>query len=165
MPYIQLKDQQFPLGPVDLKVGAFEGAEARLPGEDPSARAVLRLGADGVGLVSRGNADAVVHVNGVLLGAESVPLLHGDRIELGGHELRYGADQEHETKPIPSESVRSELRPAAGGVRPPSAATGGRVISLVDGREYAVPLSALTIDRRMCPASTRGLRRRMADTS
>ena len=93
MPYIQFQDRQFPLGPADLTVGAFDGAAVRLPGDDPKARAVLKVGADGTGIIRRGSADAVVLLNGLQLGMEPSPILHGDKVELGGHSLRYGDDK------------------------------------------------------------------------
>jgi pSer/pThr/pTyr-binding forkhead associated (FHA) protein len=149
MPYIQFKDQQFPLGPADLTVGAFEGAAARLPGKDPNAHAVLKLGADGIGLISRGSADAVVFVNGVQLGAEPVPILHGDKIELGGHELRYGVERGLNAQPIANATEPDEIKSKMGGPRPPGAAVGGRLVSLTDGREYTVPVTGLSIGREI----------------
>ena len=83
MPYIQFNDQRFPLTAAELTVGSYEGAAVRLPGDDPALRAVLLIGADGTGLVRRGSADATVFVNGVQLGAEPSPLLHGDKLSLG----------------------------------------------------------------------------------
>ncbi|HVT40023.1 MAG TPA: FHA domain-containing protein [Gemmatimonadaceae bacterium] len=149
MPYIQFRDQQFPLGPADLTVGAFEGAAARLPGEDASAHAILKLGADGIGLISRGSAAAVVLVNSIQLGAEPVPILHGDKIELGGHELRYGVEQGLNVQPIANATEHDEIKSKLGRPRPPGAAVGGRLVSLTDGREYAVPVTGLTIGREI----------------
>src|SRR5437762_9906536 len=38
---------------------------------------------------SKGTPAAEVLINGVRLGAEPTPLLHGDKVEVGGHELTF----------------------------------------------------------------------------
>ena len=146
MPYIKFKHQQFSLGPADLTVGAFDGAAARLPGDDPKASAVFKLGADGSGIVCRGEAGAEIYVNGVLLGAEPGFLLHGDRIGIGGHELRYGED---------IQGGRTSFAPGMAGALDAvhhsgvAGAARGRLVSLVDGREYAVPANGLSVGREI----------------
>src|SRR3990172_8873585 len=150
MPYIQFKDQHFPLGPADLTVGTFDGAAVRLPGDDPKARAVLRVGADGTGIIRRGGPDAIVFLNGVQLGVEPSPILHGDKVELGGHELRYGDDKKGgSTQFISAMNIPEALRSRTGGPRKPTTATGGRLVSLVDGREYPVPDAGVPFGREI----------------
>ena len=140
MPYIQFNDQRFPLTAAELTVGAYEGAALRLPGEDPTLRAVLMIGSDGTGLAKRGSTDSVVFINGVQLGAEPSPLLHGDKLSLGAHELRYGDDVKGgSTQFLSSMSIPDALKAKSNSPKKPTPATGGRLVSLVDGREYAVP--------------------------
>jgi pSer/pThr/pTyr-binding forkhead associated (FHA) protein len=151
MPYLQLQDQQFPLPAGDATVGAFEGATVRLPSGDATAHAVVSVGAKGV-VIKRGSPDAIVLVNGVQLGNEPNPLLHGDRVEIGGHELRLGDDQkEGSTQFVSAADVAALVAGAKGGSAPkkPTTATGGRLVSLVDGREYAVPESGITFGREV----------------
>lgn len=139
MPYIQFNDQQIALGSADLAIGAFDGAALRLPGDDPTARAWLRVGPDGTGIVRRGSPDAMVLVNGVQVGLEPSPLLHGDRVELGGHALHYGDDQKGgSTQFVSAAEIAQQLEKVANVPRKPTSASGGRLVSLVDGREYAV---------------------------
>jgi pSer/pThr/pTyr-binding forkhead associated (FHA) protein len=150
MPYIQFKDRQFPLGQADLTVGAYDGAAVRLPGDDPAARAVLTVGSDGTGIIRRGGADALVLVNGVHLGNEPSPLIHGDKVELGGQALAYGDDKKSgSTQFVSANDIPEALRARMGGARKPTAATGGRVVSLVDGREYAVPDAGASFGREI----------------
>ncbi len=150
MPYIQFKDQQFPLAQADLTVGAFDGAGVRLPGDDPSARAILKLAADGTGLVRRGAADAVVLLNGVQLGAEPSPILHGDKVEVAGCELRYGDDKKSgSTQFLSAASIPDSLKARVATPKKPTTATGGRLVSLVDGREYPVPDAGVTFGREI----------------
>lgn len=150
MPYIQFQDRQFALGPADVTVGAFEGATVRLPGDDPRAFAVLRVGADGTGIIRRGGADAIVLLNGLQLGQEPSPILHGDKIELGGHSLRYGDDKKGgSTQFISSADLPESLKSRIGTPKKPTTATGGRLVSLVDGREYTVPDGGVVFGREI----------------
>ncbi|MBA3853744.1 MAG: hypothetical protein C0503_04960 [Gemmatimonas sp.] len=150
MPYLQLQDQQFPLPAGDATVGAFEGATVRLPSGAASARAIVTLGPSGV-VIKRGAPDAVILVNGVQLGVEPSPLLHGDRVEIAGHELRLGDDQkEGSTKFVSAADVAALVANAKGGApKKPTTATGGRLVSLVDGREYTVSDAGVTFGREV----------------
>ena len=82
MAYLQFRDQRVTLTSADQAIGAFDGAALRIPGDDPTARAMVRLAADGTGVITRGSPEAIVSVNGVQLGAVPSPLLHGDKVEL-----------------------------------------------------------------------------------
>ena len=150
MPYIQFNDQRFPLTAAELTVGAYDGAALRLPGDDARLRAVLLIGADGTGIVRRGATDAVVLVNGVQLGAEPTPLLHGDKVSLGAHDLRYGDDVKGgSTQFVSSASLPDALKAKPNAPKKATTATGGRLVSLVDGREYAVPEAGVTFGREI----------------
>ena len=150
MPYIQFNDQRFPLTAAELTVGAYDGAALRLPGDDATLRAVLLVGADGTGLVRRGSADSAVFVNGVQLGAEPSPLLHGDKLSLGAHELRYGDDVKGgSTQFLSSMNVPDAIRAKGSAPKKPTTATGGRLVSLVDGREYPVPDAGVSFGREI----------------
>ncbi len=150
MPYIQFNDQRFPLTAAELTVGAYDGAGLRLPGDDVNLRAVLLVGADGTGIVRRGGADAIVLVNGVQLGAEPSPLLHGDRLSLGVYDLRYGDDvKAGGTHFLSSVNAPESLKARGNAPKQATAATGGRLVSLVDGREYPVPPGGVTFGREI----------------
>jgi pSer/pThr/pTyr-binding forkhead associated (FHA) protein len=113
-------------------------------------RAVLHIGADGTGLVRRGSSEAIVFVNGVQLGAEPSPLLHGDKLSMGAHELRYGDDVKGgSTQFLSSISVPDSLKAKGSAPKKPTTATGGRLVSLVDGREYPVPDAGVTFGREI----------------
>ncbi len=150
MPYIQLNDKQFPLRPGDFRVGTGADADLRIPGGPGVAelQAVVALGADGRVAIRRGGAASSVRVNGVALGAEPSPLIHGDKIEAGGHELTFADDMRAGSTQFisPSKFQQYQKGRAAGAVKPP-ATSGGRLVSLVDGREYRVPPKGLNIGR------------------
>jgi len=150
MPYLQLQDRQFPLPAGEATIGAFEGAVVRLPSGDPNMRAVVSVSPGGV-VIRRGSPESAVSINGVQLGAEPSPLLHGDRVEIAGHELRLGEDQKAgSTQYVSASDIAAVMQGrAASAPRKPTMAVGGRVISLVDGREYVVPDEGLTIGREV----------------
>ncbi len=151
MPYIEHGDQQFPLGSADLTIGAFDGAAVRLPGADPLARAVVSVGPDGRGVIRRGAPEAVVLVNNVRLGVEPSPLMHGDKVEIGGATLGYGDDQKGgSTQFVSAADIADAVKATkAGAPRKPTTATGGRLVSLVDGREYPVSDAGVTFGREV----------------
>ena len=148
MPYIQLNDKQFPLRVGETSVGT---AGADIPVDGPAAlgvQAKLQLGNDNSVVIRRASSEAAVRVNGVLLGVEPTPLIHGDKIEVAGRELLYGDDRKGgQTQYLAGLNVAelTEARPAGAGK--PTAATGGRLVSLVDGREYSVGANGLSIGR------------------
>ena len=146
MPYIQLDGQQYPLIAGDNAVGGDERARVRLNGNGSDGiLASLEVGADGSTVVRR--IDGNVKVNGVALGAEPAPLLHGDRIEVAGRELFFGDDRrawKHAVRPART-ATRGGIPHVGAGK--PTAATGGRIISLTDGREYVVPAQGIVFGR------------------
>src|SRR5579864_2393488 len=90
MAYFQLGERQHELKSGTQRIGPDEGAELRLPSGEPSATAVVTVNADQSVVIRKSAPDSVVKVNGVALGAEPSPLIHGDRVAIGGHELRFG---------------------------------------------------------------------------
>jgi len=150
MPYLKLRDSQYPLAAGETTIGAFDGAGIRLPGDDPANGAIVSLGAGGVS-IRLGSAASVVKVNGVQLGMQPSPLLHGDRVEIAGHELRLGEDQKGGNTSFVSAAEVAKLVGGKSGAAPkkPTMATGGRLVSLVDGREYTVLDAGLTFGREV----------------
>lgn len=145
MPYIQLDGQLIPLVAGDNGVGAPPGARVPLPDAGRAEVAVLAVAPDG-STVLRRSGEGMIVVNGVALGAEPIPLIHGDKIEIGARELFFGDDRKAgNTQLVPS--VRIPAGAPAPAAAAPGAATGGRLVSLVDGREYMVPEHGLVIGR------------------
>jgi len=148
MPYIQVDETQFPLSIGEVTVGTGANARIRVGrGSDagPGIQAIVQVGSDGSTAIRRHAPDAVIRVNGVQLGGEPTPLIHGDKIEVGGAELLFGDDRK-----AGSTQYISGLSMPAGADRPEAkatAATGGRIVSLVDGREYMVATTGLVIGR------------------
>ena len=151
---LEIAGQRFPVGSGDTVVGSDAGCGIRLTGHDIKPRhAIMSGAADGSVAVRPAAPDAEVLLNGVHLGNEPSPLLHGDKLQLGGLEaLCVDPRRSGSTQFVSAADV---AKMAAAGVRPggaakpatPTAATGGRLVCLTDGREYTIGIAPLTFGR------------------
>jgi pSer/pThr/pTyr-binding forkhead associated (FHA) protein len=120
----------------EITIGSDEGALVPLAGEGVAPRhAVVQGWPDGSAAV-RPIGDAEVRVNGVRLGTDPIPLLHGDKLHVGEHEILV-VDQ----KRAGSTQVFNAIElPQGVGVTgaPTRAMMAGRIVSLTDGREYQI---------------------------
>jgi pSer/pThr/pTyr-binding forkhead associated (FHA) protein len=147
MPVLQLDDQQFPLKAGATRIGAGADADVIVPGYSAiGIEAIIDGGATPT--IRRADEEAHVRVNGVLLGAEPTPLMHGDKVEIAGLELRFSDDAKGGATQFVNASDIASLKGAkrAGSARA-TAASGGRLVSLVDGKEYAVPDMGIVFGR------------------
>jgi pSer/pThr/pTyr-binding forkhead associated (FHA) protein len=149
MAVLQLNDKQFPLSATTTRIGAGADADVVLPTDASlGVQAVIERTGDHAIVIRRADAQSEVRVNGVLLGAEPTPLMHGDKVEVGGLELRF-AD---ESKRGITQYMSLDAVPSEGGARRTGDAratltSGGRLVSLVDGKEYVVSDKGLVIGR------------------
>ena len=81
MPALHIHDQQYPIRPGTTRLGAPDAAEIPVAA-GTGVQAIVEMQAGAGVTIRRATGDAVVRVNGVALGAEPTPLLHGDRIEI-----------------------------------------------------------------------------------
>jgi pSer/pThr/pTyr-binding forkhead associated (FHA) protein len=183
MPFINLRDTPIRLPAGQLRIGRGRGVEISLPaashvataGEDALTPAngtdignrqgqfaLLVVDPSGSATLSKLSEEAPVYLNSVPAGLEPTPLLHGDRVEIDGVELRYSDDrsggstaefpvlspQQAELLPPPTPAPKGAIRDAgAQSARVRAPVKNGRLISLVDGREYAVTDDGLAIGR------------------
>ena len=156
MAYFQLAEKQITVHDGEMTVGSGAGMHIAIPGDHgPAALAVVTMKADGSVAVRRGFDGAPVKVNGVHLGVEPTPLIHGDKLEVAGHELRFGDDKKSGSTQFLSgaelaELAKLRLQVASGTASKsgaPTASTGGRLVSLTDGREYVILAKGLTFGR------------------
>jgi hypothetical protein len=74
--------------------------------------------------------------------------MHGDKVEVAGLELRFADDSKRGVTEYTSlEAVSPSGGSRRAGAAMPTLASGGRLVSLVDGKEYPVPEGGLTIGR------------------
>src|SRR5216117_4256485 len=150
MPLLELCDRKFSLPVGEVALGSDAACAIPLTGAGVLPRHALFQGQpDGQVVIRKAAPAAEVLINGVRLGAEPTPLLHGDKVEVGGHELtfvderRSGSTQFMQKLPMP------EASPVARGAGKPgvTANTGGRVVSLTDGREYVITAASIVFGR------------------
>jgi len=148
MPVITLQDQQFALKPGQTRLGGGSSVDVPVTHDDAvGVQALVDVGADNQVAIRRASDASAVRVNGVLLGVEPTPLMHGDRIEIAGRELLYADDRKGgATQFMSSDAALAAVQKRTGASRP-TAATGGRLVSLVDGKEYAISMHGASIGR------------------
>jgi pSer/pThr/pTyr-binding forkhead associated (FHA) protein len=151
MALLEMGGRRFTLPQGEVLLGADPGSAIPLaiPGVLPK-HAKLKSLPDGQVVITKAVPEADVLINGVRLGAEPTPLLHGDKVEVGGQELtfvderRSGSTQYVQAMSVPQAMERAKADAKAGKV---TANTGGRVVSLTDGREYAIAGASLVFGR------------------
>src|SRR5215510_5619481 len=95
MPVLQVNNRSFPikLGQTRLGVGEGIDLEVGTAGELPvGVHAIVELSSGSQAVVRRGSTGVPVKVNGIALGLEPTPLIHGDKLEIGEHELLFSDD-------------------------------------------------------------------------
>ena len=148
MPVIKVNDKRYSLRPGANRLGAGADVDVRVD-EDPAlgVQAIVEVESDEQ-VVIRPAADALaILVNGVVL-AEPRPLIHGDKLEIAGTKLSYSVEKKAgKTQHLSAGDIAALAPPKPTPSRPATATTGGRIVSLVDGREYMIPAAGITIGR------------------
>ena len=144
MAFIELGGERYPVPAGEVVLGSGPDCHLRLerPGVAPR-HAILATGpAPELAVTIRvADAGAVVEVNGVRLGGLPQPLLHGDKITIASLELLFADERKSGSTQYISAIKAGNLAPPAaapGAPAQPAGTTGGRIISLTDGREYQV---------------------------
>ena len=148
MPVISVNDKDHSLRPGQTKVGAGPGVDVSISNDAAlGLQAVLDLGGDNAVVIRRAREGADVRVNGVMLGVEPTPLIHGDKVEIGGVEILYSDDKKVGATQFVSKSDIAAAAAKRAGPARATAATGGRLVSLVDGKEYQIPAEGVSFGR------------------
>jgi len=152
MSLLELGGNKFTIPVGEVVLGSDAGCAISLSGAGVLPRhAVLQGQADGQVIIRKATPAADVLINGVRLGAEPTPLLHGDKVEVGDHELtfvderRSGSTQYVQALSLPQGAPGAAPRP--GGKPAAIGTSGGRVVSLTDGREYVITGASLVFGR------------------
>src|SRR5438034_4463821 len=154
MALLELGGKRFPIPAGEVFLGSDAGCAVVISGPGVQPRhAVFQGQADGQVVIRKATPAADVLINGVRLGAEPTPLLHGDKIEVGGQELtfvderRSGSTQYVAAVKLPEGSAQAPGGGAGSRTGSATANTGGRVVSLTDGREYVIAGTSLVFGR------------------
>jgi pSer/pThr/pTyr-binding forkhead associated (FHA) protein len=144
MPVFTVNDQHYALRPGQNRLGAGAGADVSVSDDDTlGVQAIVDVREAAHPVIRRAKPTAAVRVNGVAL-LDPTPLIHGDKVEIGGRSCCTPTTR----RPAPRKSCRREASTwSATPAQSAAAATGGRLVSLVDGKEYEVKEGGLTIGR------------------
>ena len=150
MSMLELGGKRYTIPMGDVALGSDPGCVIALTGPGLLPKHVLMQGQpDGQVVIRKASPEAEVMINGVRLGAEPTPLLHGDKLQVAGQELTFVDERRSgSTQYVPAMSF-----PAAPGPPKPAGAvksvgtTGGRLVSLTDGREYTIVTASLVLGR------------------
>ncbi|MFN0178994.1 MAG: FHA domain-containing protein [Gemmatimonadales bacterium] len=138
---LEFGGQRISVASGQLLVGSDLAAAIRLAGDDVLPRhAIVRAAGDGSLIIEPATAGASLTVNGTSTSGDPTPLLHGDRVRVGSHEIvvvdpvRGGPTQmiakldQAAPRPAPVEAVKASA----------SSEPASRLVCLNDGREYYV---------------------------
>jgi pSer/pThr/pTyr-binding forkhead associated (FHA) protein len=135
----------------ELVIGTDESCGLHLSGEGVKPRHAVVVGAaDGSVSVRRADGEGELLLNGVKLGLEPTPILHGDKLQVGRHEVlvtdpgRGGSTQFVSAADVARMTAATAKAPTSGAR---TAATGGRLVCLTDGREYTIGTGPLVLGR------------------
>lgn len=149
MAFIEVGGKRLTVPSGEMLIGTGADCHLRLEGSGIALRhAVLSTAPDLSVAIRKVAPEAEIEVNGVKLGPLPQPLLHGDKVTIGGVDLLFVDERKSGSTQYISALKLPEI-PST----PPKAAgkattgTGGRVVSLTDGREYQVLGGSLKFGR------------------
>src|SRR5881628_2292886 len=151
MALLELGQRKYSIPVGDVVLGSDAGCAISLTGAGVLPRHALLLGqADGQVVIRKAAPAAEVTINGVRLGAEPTPLLHGDKVEVGDHELTFVDERRSGSTQYVQALPQAMAQGKGGGAAAKPGATGntgGRIVSLTDGREYVIAGPSLVFGR------------------
>ncbi|MGH7510201.1 MAG: FHA domain-containing protein [Gemmatimonadales bacterium] len=143
---LEIGGERYPIGAGETVIGSASDSALALSGEGVRPRHAVVQSMPSGAAIRAAESEAEVRVNGVRLGAEPTPLLHGDKIEIGGHELLVVDTTRAGSTQLFDSGAFADLAPSAT-TRGSGTKTGGRLVCLTDGREYTVGSEPLTFGR------------------
>src|SRR5438034_3212696 len=150
MALLELGQRKYSIPVGEVVLASDAGCAISLTGAGVLPRHALLLSqADGQVVIRKAAPAAEVTINGVQLGSEPTPLLHGDKVEVGDHELTF-VDERRSGSTQYVQALPQATGGAGGGARAKPGATGttgGRIVSLTDGREYVIAGPSLVFGR------------------
>jgi pSer/pThr/pTyr-binding forkhead associated (FHA) protein len=148
MMHLEVGGRRIPIAAGETIIGSAPGSAIVLEGEGVLPRhAVVTGTAQGAAAIRSAEPGAELLINGVRLGTDPTPVLHGDKIQVAGHELLVVDPRRSGHTQLFDSGAFADLAPPPPAAKPPSAATGGRLVCLTDGREYVVGPEPLVFGR------------------
>jgi pSer/pThr/pTyr-binding forkhead associated (FHA) protein len=146
MIHLEIDGERHVIAAGETVIGSASDSAVVLPGEGVHPRHAVVQGTPGAASIRAAASGAEILVNGVRLGAEPTPLLHGDKIAIGTHELLVvDSARAGSTQLFDSGAFADLVAPPVSSKAPGK--TGGRLVCLTDGREYTIGPASLTFGR------------------
>ena len=147
MIHLKIGGELYPIAAGDTVIGSASDSAVVLAGEGVRPRhAVVQGMPAGAAAIRAAGNEAEVRVNGVRLGSDPTPLLHGDKIEIGSHALLVVDPARAGSTQLFDSGAFADLAPPPG-CQGDGTNTGGRLVCLTDGREYSVGARPLSLGR------------------
>ncbi len=146
MIHLEIDGERYPIAAGETVIGSASDSTMMLEGEGIQPRHAVVQGMPAGGAAIRAANEAEVRVNGVRLGSDPTPLLHGDKISIGSRELRVADPARAGSTQLFDSGAFTDLAPPPGYKRT-GTRTGGRLVCLTDGREYSVGAQPLSFGR------------------
>ena len=150
MMHLEIGGQRIPIAAGETLIGSAADSGIVLPGEGVLPRHAVLLGTpQGAAAIRTATPEAELIINGVRLGADPTPVLHGDKIEIGGHEILAVDSRRTGHTQLFDSGAFADLLPSQRPPKPAAAGgpTGGRLVCLTDGREYTLGTEPLVFGR------------------
>ena len=147
MIHLEIDGERYPIAAGETVIGSASDSTVVLAGAGVRPRhAVVQGMQAGAAAIRVADQEAEVRVNGVRLGSDPTPLLHGDKIEISGRELLVVDPARAGSTQLFDSGAFADLVPPPG-QKGAGTKTGGRLVCLTDGREYTVGVSSLSLGR------------------
>jgi pSer/pThr/pTyr-binding forkhead associated (FHA) protein len=150
MMHLEIGGQRTPIAAGETLIGSAADCGIVLPGEGVLPRHAILLGTvQGAAAIRAASPEAELLINGVRLGADPTPVLHGDKIEIGGHEILAVDSRRTGHTQLFDSGAFADLLPSRRPAKPGASGgpTGGRLVCLTDGREYTLGAESLVFGR------------------
>jgi pSer/pThr/pTyr-binding forkhead associated (FHA) protein len=148
MMHLELGGKRVPIAAGETIIGSAPGSAIILEGEGVLPRHAIVTGTQqGASAIRSAEPGAELLINGVRLGTDPTPVLHGDKIQIGSHELLVVDSRRSGHTQLFDSGAFADLAPPPPKAKPPSAASGGRLVCLTDGREYTIGSEPLVFGR------------------
>jgi len=144
---LEIAGKRYPVAAGETVIGSDPEAGIPLAGEGVRPRhAVVQATSEGAAAIRSAEPGADLLINGVRLGTDPTPVLHGDKIQIAGHEILAVDPARTGNTQLFDSGAFADLVPRAP-AKPPATGSGGRLVCLTDGREYTITGGTLVFGR------------------
>jgi pSer/pThr/pTyr-binding forkhead associated (FHA) protein len=149
MMHLEFGGARIPVPAGETIIGSAPGCAVMLEGEGILPRhAIVQGTPQGAAALRAASPEAEIIVNGVRLGLDPTPVLHGDKIQIGSHEILAVDSRRVGHTQLFDSGAFADLTPVRTVAQTtPAGATGGRLVCLTDGREYTMSGPSLVFGR------------------